>query len=285
MKRQSGFSLVELTIVTVVIGLLMAMILPASTAFMDLQRRREASTKLANVDTALLAFVITNKRLPCPANGTVASGTLGAGTEVRDATGDCTAQTSGVVPWASIGLSEADVTDGWGARFTYRVPDTASGFTRDTSLDISACDPGGTVSAATSGYICLSGCDHTTANLGGCTSSASMYQNRGLRVFDQAGTAINNPTLSTGAAYVVVVHMAEGGGGYSEQGALLIGNIAAGTNGEVWNVNGQAIRTGANGYFHSSQIVGIDGAAHFDDFLSHPSMAMIVTKAGLTPRH
>lgn len=280
MKKQSGFSLVELTIVLVVIGLMMSMILPASTAFVDLQRRRETSSKLTNVDTALLAFVITNKRLPCPADGTVVSGTADAGTEMRSGT-TCTAQTTGVVPWATLGLTEADITDGWGARFTYRVPDGASGLTMNSSLDVTACDPSGALNAAASSYSCVASCDHSAASLSACTSSASMFLNRGLRVVDQSGT-LNDPATSTGAAYVFIVPMAEGGGGYSAQGTLLNGSIAAGT-GEARNKNGQGIP--AIGYFHSSQIVGLESTDHFDDLLSHPTMAMIVTKAGLLPRH
>src|SRR6185369_13930715 len=110
-SRQAGFTLVELSIVTIIVGLLFVMFFPASSALIEQQRRKETTIKLAMVDQALLSYVSTNRRLPCPADGSVPGGTAGVGTESRNANGDCLAQNTGVVPWATIGLPEADATD------------------------------------------------------------------------------------------------------------------------------------------------------------------------------
>src|SRR4051812_42865736 len=96
---RSGFTLVEMAIVLVIIGLAAGMFLEVSGGMRDGQNRILARTKLTTIDTALANFVAQNKRLPCPADGTVASGTLNVGTEVMVA-GACNpvTQDNGVVP-------------------------------------------------------------------------------------------------------------------------------------------------------------------------------------------
>lgn len=278
-----------MAIVTIIIGLLMVTFLPATSALIDQQRRKEANLKLSLVDQALLAFVAANRRLPCPADGTTPSGTAGVGLEARNGNGDCTAQNNGVVPWATLGLSEADVTDGWNSRLTYRVPDAGSGFTRDGAMNAALCDPAGTkartVAGAATPESCDPACNHS--NLATCTSGTRFVLGRGLLVVDEAGNAIMSPDPVvglTGAAYVVISPMAEGGGGYTSAGTLQPSSIPAGTNGENRNANGQAIPAG--GFFHDSRIVPGSGAgaAHFDDLLSHPSVMQLLTRAQLAPR-
>ncbi|MBS0307735.1 MAG: prepilin-type N-terminal cleavage/methylation domain-containing protein, partial [Proteobacteria bacterium] len=141
--QRNGFTLVEVAIVMLIIGLLAGIVLPLAGSMMDQQRRKETANKLAAIDQALLAFVTTNKRLPCPAAGTTASGAVNAGVAQPAVAGDCTALNTGVVPWATLGLGEGDVTDAWGVRITYRVPTGAAGFTRANALDASKCDPAG----------------------------------------------------------------------------------------------------------------------------------------------
>lgn len=275
-----------MAIVTIIIGLLMVTLLPATSVLIDQQKRKEANLKLSLVDQALLAFVASNQRLPCPADGTIPSGTAGVGQEARNGNGDCTALNTGVVPWATLGLSEADVTDGWNSRLTYRVSDTGTGFTRDGALNAARCDPAGTAALAAAGastpVACSPACNHSI--LSSCTSGTNFVLGRGLLVVDEAGNSIMAPATGTGAAYVVISPMAEGGGGYTASGTLQNPSIPAGTNGENRNANGQAIPAG--GFFHDSRIVSGSGAgaAHFDDILSHPSVMQLLTRAQLAPR-
>lgn len=284
--RQTGFTLAELAIVTVIIGLLMVAFLPATSALIEQQKRKESTLRLSLTDQALLAFVTSNQRLPCPADGSVASGVAGVGFEARNANGDCVAQVTGVVPWATLGLSEADVTDGWNARFTYRVPDGGMGFTRNGALNAARCDPAGIAMLAPAGastpVSCLNAC--VRSNLATCTSGSNFVINRGFLIVDEAGNNLMFPPGGTGAAYVLIAHMAEGGGGYSSSGILLNQSVPAGANGEIRNTNGQAIPAG--GFFHDSRIMtGANaGAAHFDDLVSHPSIMQLLVKAQLAPR-
>ncbi len=224
MRKQQGFTLVELAIVTVIIGLLMTMLIPVASGQLEQQRRKETINKIAVIDQAIVAFVMTNRRLPCPADGTVPSGTLGAGIEVRDGNGDCGTQANGVLPWISLGLSEADATDGYYSRFTYRVPpDGVTGLTRNGALDAANCDPAGGAAATITANArsCNSACDRSSAanRAATCTSPINILSGRGLRVIDEGGNSVNDPSAAspTGAAYVLISPMAEGGGGYTSE--------------------------------------------------------------------
>ena len=131
-------------------------------------------------------------------------------------------------------------------------------------------------------------CNHSI--LANCTNTKNFLDRRGLTVVDEAGNAILMPPdnalgrISSGAAYVLISPMAEGGGGYSSAGSLLASSVPAGTNGEDRNANNQGIP--AAGYFHDSRIISGSGAgaAHFDDLLSHPSVMQLLMKAQLAPR-
>lgn len=115
-SRQSGFSLVELTIVLVIIALLSGGLLLGLSAQRDISSNQEAQRQLDNIKEALLAFAITNGRLPCPAIPTLPNTNANAGQEDRLNTSSACNLSHGTLPWASLGLPE---TDPWGQRFTY----------------------------------------------------------------------------------------------------------------------------------------------------------------------
>lgn len=114
-EQQSGFTLVELAMVMLIIGLLLGGLIPTLSTQMESQRINETRRQLDEIKEALAGFAVANGRLPCPTDGTAAGGgelVTGTGTAAT-----CTL-TKGVLPWSTLGVSE---TDGWGRRFTYRV--------------------------------------------------------------------------------------------------------------------------------------------------------------------
>lgn len=122
---QRGFSLIEMAIVMTIVGLLMAAMIPTVTSQIEQQKRIETRKQLDETISALLGYAVTNGKLPCPANPTIATGNIGAG--ISNGSGSCT-NNPGVLPWVTLGISE---TDAWGRRFTYSV---TSGYTSTFTL-------------------------------------------------------------------------------------------------------------------------------------------------------
>ena len=117
-RRQQGFSLLEMAVVLVILGLLLGGMLSGVSAMRASQQVEETRHRLEEIREALIAFAIVNRRLPCPANPATADTVAGAGIERTPTVTGCTGGTAGVVPWATLGLPQTDV---WGHRFSYRV--------------------------------------------------------------------------------------------------------------------------------------------------------------------
>jgi len=115
----AGFSLIELALVTVVLGVLAGGMIASLDGQLRVRHYRETERTLARVELALEGFAIANgARLPCP-------DTDGDGFADRahglDPSGPCQVA-EGQLPWVTLGVGRAD---GWGRVFRYR-PD--SGF-------------------------------------------------------------------------------------------------------------------------------------------------------------
>jgi prepilin-type N-terminal cleavage/methylation domain-containing protein len=134
MNRSKGFTLAELAIALVIIALLLAgAMMPLSTQI-EVRNIGDTQRTMDSIKEAIVGFALANGRLPCPANGALASGTAGAGLEQLNGPGTACSTSQGVVPWAALGAPEAD---SWGRRFTYHVSpafaDAVSQLTYSTS--------------------------------------------------------------------------------------------------------------------------------------------------------
>lgn len=116
LSKPSGFTLVEMAIVLLIVGLLLGGLLPTISSQVEQRRVNETRRLMDEIQQALVGYAVIYKRLPCPAQPTIATGSANAGVM------DCTI-TNGVVPWATLGISE---TDAWGRRFTYTVTNSFS---------------------------------------------------------------------------------------------------------------------------------------------------------------
>ena len=280
MRKPHGFTLIEIVVVLAIVALLLTMATFATRAITIQQRFSTTATRLATVDAALIQFVMVQKRLPCPADGTIASGGVNAGVEgARVATGCTGMEATGVVPWTTLGLAENDATDGWQRRLTYRVQTALAG---DSALDMSLCDPASTA-PVTATAACNAACN--AAALGSCTAPQSFLIGKGLQVRNVSGVVVlePNPALNTtpptGAAYVVISHGESGGGAYLNSGQLATSTTTDGTE-EQKNYASQAL----GAYYVDDGISDGPGATHFDDVLSHPTVLAVINKAALGPR-
>lgn len=108
LNKMAGFSLVEIAIVLVIVGLLIGGLLVPLSAQIEKKDRDETRRTLNEIREAIEGFAMANNRLPCP-------DTDGDGQENRGAT--CT-QAEGDVPWQDLGVGRQD---SWLQPLTYRV--------------------------------------------------------------------------------------------------------------------------------------------------------------------
>jgi prepilin-type N-terminal cleavage/methylation domain-containing protein len=139
-RRQRGFTLTELAVVLVLVGLLIGGAIMTFSAQVEQRTNEETQRRLNAAAEAIVAFAIVNKRLPCPARFasaashsqglesfcTAATGTCaGAETTTVQAHGNCSNFYDGFVPAASIALMPADsskfAVDPWGNRLRYAI--------------------------------------------------------------------------------------------------------------------------------------------------------------------
>ena len=142
--RQAGFTLVELALVLLILGLVLAGAMEPLRERFERARVTRAERQLEQIRGALLGYAAAapRPRLPCPdcPDAACAGGANRAadGREDRDPdSAACDAGSRrGLLPWATLGVAASDP---WGNRYSYRVaPAFAAGFDLDTGTAGSA---------------------------------------------------------------------------------------------------------------------------------------------------
>lgn len=135
-KNQSGFTLLELSIVLVIIGVLLIPSLNFLSTSQKSTRVIQTRKDLKTIYDALSLFYKSNQRLPQPADITLVSTDANYGTE--DASPLLVDGTSvdiieyGAIPVEALNLSYQYIADAWGNKYSYyvrkNVTDTTMGF-------------------------------------------------------------------------------------------------------------------------------------------------------------
>jgi prepilin-type N-terminal cleavage/methylation domain-containing protein len=114
-KKSSGFSLVELAVVVVIMGMILTMGIKMASSFQDRSAMSLTHSKQLAIKEALISYLAANGRLPCPADPTIS---LITGYEKSNATFTCDISV-GIVPYKTLQLPKEYVVDGWDRFFTY----------------------------------------------------------------------------------------------------------------------------------------------------------------------
>lgn len=118
-KTHCGFTLVEMAMVLLIIGLLLGGLAPTLSAQMEAQRVSETRKQLEEIQQALVGYAVAYGRLPCPASAS------SNGEESPTGGGNCTNFYDGYVPAATLGITSVNgqslVADGWGNAIRYAV--------------------------------------------------------------------------------------------------------------------------------------------------------------------
>jgi len=253
MSKSKGFSLVELAVALAIIALLLAgALIPLST---QIEVRNAADTQRAmeSIREAIVGFAQANGRLPCPADGSIAAGAAGAGTE-QIGLSSCfnVGGSFGVIPWATLGVPE---TDAWGRRFSYRVApafaDKVSLATWNTIKNTSGYSAPAppptylpqTTSSPDSPQNQSPLCNLTTPPT---FSSFALCTLGDIAVFTRGGSTTTAVPLGTALPAVFISHGKNGFGAWQTNGTRL--NPIPTGNDEAANVNGNTTATPSGGY-------------------------------------
>lgn len=144
--RQHGFTLVEIAIVLIIVGLMVGGLLAPLSMQLEQRKTSETQKALEEAREALTGFALRNGYLPCPAIS------ASNGLEARDGGHCAEGRRSGYLPWATLGLAKLD---SWNHLFRYSVTpafsDSAALFNLSTPRDITVAtrDGSGQLVAAT----------------------------------------------------------------------------------------------------------------------------------------
>jgi len=144
LQIQRGFTLIEITMVMLIIALLMAGLLPTITSQLEQQRTKETLKRLGEIKEALIGYAVINGVLPCPSTTTDPSNTNYG---IADASCSSSLTSEGYLPWKTLGVMETDAwgtkrsasSDPWIGQWRYRVDRSfATTFTLTTGFSTDA---------------------------------------------------------------------------------------------------------------------------------------------------
>jgi prepilin-type N-terminal cleavage/methylation domain-containing protein len=202
-----GFTLIELAVVLVIVGLIAGGMVSAWSARLAQQRIDTSKANAEAIKTALMLFISRNNRLPCPAVAGLAPGAAGYGQEAATP-GTCTGTTiigvniaaRGIVPWISLGLTGEGASDAYNNRFTYQVTLSQTSLTATTLASLR-----GNLSVHSNAPIAMgiaptgnqtNGCN-VTANDNSCNGFAVAvivsHGKNGLGAISEGGIALDAP--------------------------------------------------------------------------------------------
>lgn len=225
-----GFTLIEMALALIILALALGGLMAPLGLQQEARARQQATQALSDVREALLGFAVSNGRLPCPAQATLATDHPLAGQEAVTGSGaslGCACTTvssgiasqgtvacdtnvasnsvSGVLPWATLGLPQLDP---WGKRYSYRV---TTFYARGLPQSTFGCTPAS---------------DPSQAAFALCSSGA-------ITVLTASGGA----SLGAGIPAIVISHGKTGGGGYTSQGNLVLPDGASSDEQENQNLD------------------------------------------------
>ncbi len=139
-ERQSGFTLLQMTVFVTIIGLLAVTLINDEDIPGYASMAADTHRRMAEIEKAAQSFMLANGRRPCPSDATIDINAANSGREGATP-GTCTGGTpaanfagsggsanivAGGVPTAALGLADTYAFDGFGRRITYMVDKRAT---------------------------------------------------------------------------------------------------------------------------------------------------------------
>jgi prepilin-type N-terminal cleavage/methylation domain-containing protein len=153
-RGTGGFSLTEMAVVLVIVGLLVGGMMMPLSAQTEFRQRQDTERYLADAREALLGFAIANERLPCPASNTsnglesFCADNNDGGCTVTTAVqrrGRCSNPHDGFLPAVSLSYAPVDTNgyaiDGWAPTPPNRIRYAVSSFIHAPANTTTVCQP------------------------------------------------------------------------------------------------------------------------------------------------
>ena len=162
-KKQSGFTLIEIAVVLVIIGVLVGSFIGSINSRIETTRRDSTINQLKDIKLSLFGHAAATGRLPCPTT------VIGGGREQPVGGGAC-ATLYGFVPGRTLGLNGSYnrdnlLIDSWGNPFRYSITNVSAFTTAPGSgsiQEVAAASPNGLATLSPNIVICDG--DSTDAN-------------------------------------------------------------------------------------------------------------------------
>ena len=137
LSPQQGFTLVELAVVLIIVGILLGSVIGTLSSRIEATRKSATVDELNEIKQAMMAHAFVNGNLPCPdcanADGNCTAAAAGDGIADFNVAADACLEGDGAgnVPWVTLGLGRNDA---WGTRYRYAVQsDYINAFNVDTA--------------------------------------------------------------------------------------------------------------------------------------------------------
>lgn len=184
-RKNQGFSLVEVSIVLVIVGLLLGSVITGFITLRENSLIEQAQDDLKLIHEALVGYAIQNRRLPCPDDDGPGVATFGQEDQANCNAAGAGSVVLGFLPFQDLGLAGV-AADPWGNAYAYAVD---AGF-----ADLGAVGP--TACAGATPNITFGTCDlgnlriYDTGGIapGGCNLPCTIHTERAVAVFYSFGT-------------------------------------------------------------------------------------------------
>lgn len=221
LNRDRGFSLIEMAVVLLILGLLLSGLFTALGDSSSNRNRIQAASELENIEEALYGFAQTTGRLPCPAIATSA----GAEDFVLPNVNDRCTRPHGFVPAATLGLQGAVDTNGlildpWGNPYRYSVSDHRVGgvrvFTSRTGMQ-TLFNAGPLTPNTPNRFLCVASAEDCSGTVYSDTAPALVYSMGADYASYSSAIQLENASGRT-AGYRMAVDREFVNAGYAEEG-------------------------------------------------------------------
>ncbi len=204
-ENSGGFTLVELAIVLIIIGVITGMGIMTGVSQIESARRKQTFDKVHAIKTAIDVFRRSYGRIPCPADLTLDTSNANYGVEAANA-GSCvggspaatfnntvtvssldtTTAVAGAVPTRTLGLPDEFQLDGWGNKFTLVMNPEFSRTDIFSTIPINKSCPGVVVQDATG-----------ATRASGAMAALISHGKNGHGAYSRSGTRIDTDSTNT----------------------------------------------------------------------------------------